>query len=157
TSSRPAGTGSLSASTAATRYRSGRPSARCPASPSASPCAAARCRPDRAAPGSLPGDGRGALAEDELLDLAGGGLGQLVDEGEGAGDLEVGELLAAEVAELVGGAGRATAQHHVGVRGLAPALAGDADDAGLEDRGMAEQHPLHLHGRDVLAAGDDDV
>src|SRR3982750_3582353 len=53
--------------------------------------------------------GYGDLAHLELLDLAGDGHGELVGRLPVAGDLEVGEALAAEVSELIVGGGVALA------------------------------------------------
>ena len=49
------------------------------------------------------------------------------------------------------------AQHDEGLDGLAPLLVGHADHRDLGHRGMLEQAVLHLDGRHVLAARDDDV
>jgi hypothetical protein len=48
----------------------------------------------------LPDDRWGAPAQDELLDLAGRGLRQFLDEGEPLWDFEVGESGSREVSEL---------------------------------------------------------
>src|ERR1051325_3434052 len=53
----------------------------------------------------LGGYGGSPSAQDVLLDLAGGCLGQLVDEADGVGALEVGQAIAGELLQLVFGHG----------------------------------------------------
>ena len=90
-----------------------------------------------------------------LEDLPARVLRQLVDEDDGLGDLERGEVLAGERAQLVrldrlaGDDDRAD--------GLDPAVVGDADDRDLGDRGMPVQDLLDLARGDVLAARVDHV
>src|ERR1041385_9505780 len=81
---------------------------------------------------------RALAAQHELLDLAGRRLGQLGDEVERLGALEVRELGARELAQLVLARGGAGAQDHERVRALAPLLARHADDGDLLHRGVAE-------------------
>src|SRR5690606_7529967 len=102
-------------------------------------------------PGPLP------LAELELLDLAGGRLRQLRDELHRVGRLETGQALPGVPDQLGLGGGLPVAQHHERLGPLAPLLVRHRDDRDLQDRGMGVDRALHLHRRDVLAAGDDDV
>src|SRR5918997_2720269 len=96
------------------------------------------------------------LAQDELLDLAGRGLGQL-GELDGGGSLEPGDVLLAEVYDLLLGSLLSLLEGHEGFGALAPLLFRHGGYGGLHDGRMAGDDPLHLDRRDVLAAGDDDV
>src|SRR5262245_56143106 len=64
------------------------------------------------------------LAEDELLDLAGRGLGE-VAEGDGGRALEVRELLSAELQDLGLGGFHSRLEGHERLGTLAPLLVGD--------------------------------
>src|ERR1700733_14925696 len=83
------------------------------------------------APGLLVGQVRGAVAENELLDLPGGGLRQLGDERDPARGLEVSQPLAGERDDLVLRRGLAVPGGDEGLRGLPPPLVGQAHDCGL--------------------------
>src|SRR5438105_15367147 len=71
--------------------------------------------------------------------------------------LEVRETVPRERDELGFRGTRARLQHHVGVGRLSPLLVRQADDRRLLYRGVAQQDPLDLQARDVLAAADDHV
>src|SRR5437868_5320556 len=96
------------------------------------------------------------LAQDELLDLSGGGLWQ-GPELDLPGCLEMGETGLAMLDDLLGRRLFPGREGHEGLRHLAPLLVGNRDHRRLEDRGMADHRLLHLDGADVLPAGDDDV
>src|SRR5207245_1034830 len=103
-------------------------------------------------------DDRGrALAEHELLDFAGGRLGQLLHEGHPLRRFEVSHPAAGELADLIVCGRCARLEDHEGMRRLPPLLVRDADDGHLLYGGMAEQDALDLDRGDVLAAADDDV
>src|SRR3712207_8631498 len=76
-------------------------------------------------------DRRPAAPQDVLLDLARRRLGQFLDEVEVSRGLEVGHVVAGELAELVGGHRGVRLEHHVGVRRLAPALVRQPDHGHL--------------------------
>src|SRR5258705_5081147 len=78
---------------------------------------------------SLRGDGGLAAAQDVLLDLAGRGLRQLLDEGDAVGRLEMGEPFPDELDELAIARRGARLEDDEGVRRLAPLLVLHADDA----------------------------
>src|SRR6185436_841029 len=101
-------------------------------------------------PGPLP------VAQDELLHLAGRGLGQ-VAELDGRRALEVGDVLAAERDDLLLGGLPSGLERHEGLRPLAPLGVGDGDHRALHHRRMPRHRLLDLDRRDVLAARDDDV
>src|SRR5262249_31185642 len=96
------------------------------------------------------------LAQLELLDLAGRGLGQL-PELDGLRALEVREPLAAEGDQLVLRDAGARPQRNEGLRHLAPALVRHRHHRALEHGGMLHERVLDLDRGDVLAAPDDDV
>src|SRR5262245_21105828 len=96
------------------------------------------------------------LAEHVLLHLAGRGLRQVAELDRG-GAREVGDLVAAEGDELAGGREMAGLDREERLRPLAPGVVGDGDDRALEHRRVPRDRLLDLDGRDVLAAGDDDV
>src|ERR671914_2657675 len=96
------------------------------------------------------------VAQDELLDLAGRGLGQ-VAELDGGGGLEAGDVLFAEVYDLLLARLPALLQDNERLGALAPLLVGHRDNSGLHHRRVLGDGLLDLDGRDVLAAGDDDV
>src|SRR5918997_1757176 len=96
------------------------------------------------------------LAQDELLDLAGRGLGQLA-ELDGGGGLEAGDVLLAEVYYLLLCRVLSLLEDHESLRALAPLLVRDGHHGGLHHRRVAGDRLFDLDGGDVLAAGDDDV
>src|SRR3990170_4857678 len=95
--------------------------------------------------------------EPRLLDLAGGGLGQLLDEGDVLGHHEVLQLLGALALDVLVGERDALLEHDEGLDRLAEELVGHADHGGLLDALDVEQDALDLLGRHLLAAGLDDV
>ena len=93
-----------------------------------------------------------------LVDLAGADLGELVEDHDGLRRLEGGQPLADPRDQLVLGRPRRPGTRLTNARGhLAPALVGDADHGGLAHGGVELERLLHLHRRDVLAAGHDEV
>src|SRR3712207_1334793 len=96
------------------------------------------------------------LAQDELLDLAGRGLGQLAELDVGGG-LEAGDVLLAEVYYLLLCRVLSLLENHESLRALAPLLVRDGHHGGLHHRRVAGDRLFDLDGGDVLAAGDDDV
>src|SRR5215471_13112744 len=96
------------------------------------------------------------LPQDELLDLAGRGLGQRAEHHR-ARRLEARKVGAAMLDQLVLGDLGAGLDLDEGARGLAPLLVGLRDHGRGLYRRMAVQHVFDLERRDVLAAGDDDV
>ena len=99
----------------------------------------------------------GLLAQHELLDLPGAGLGQLVDHHDPLRDLELGEALARELLDRLdvglAPAGGGDERHGH----LAPALVRRGDDGDLGDRVVRGDRLLDLDRGDVLAARDDHV
>src|SRR5690242_18534196 len=89
-------------------------------------------------------------AELELLQLAGGGAGQLVPELDRGGALVAGEPLLAPRPQLLLGGGGAGREDDERLDGLTPLLVGDADHADLGDRGVREERVLGLDRRHVL-------
>src|SRR5918996_2218434 len=96
------------------------------------------------------------LAKNVLLDLSGGGLGQIA-KGDRARAFEMGDALAAELDDLLSRRLHPKAWHHEGLGHLSPALIRHADHAHLEHGRVLHDHLFHLLGGDVLSAGDDDV
>src|SRR5687768_963180 len=96
------------------------------------------------------------VAQNELLDLAGGRLGQIA-ELHGRGRLEVGDVLLAEIDDFSFCRPCTRLQGHEGLGPLAPLLVGHGHHRALHDGGMAGHALLDLDGRNVLAARDDDV
>src|SRR5437763_10868460 len=94
--------------------------------------------------GLLPDDRRGSLAQDELLDLARGGFGELVDERHAVRGLEVGKPVAGVVDELFFRRGRARLQDHECEGRLSPLLVRQADDRDLLDRRVPQQYTIDL-------------
>src|SRR5258705_12237390 len=97
-----------------------------------------------------------AIAQHELLDLAGRGLGQLA-ELDGGRRLEARDVLLAELDDLRLGDLLPRLERDEGLRPLAPFFVGDRDHRALHHRRVAGHALLDLDGRDVLAARDDDV
>src|ERR1700737_2200513 len=102
-------------------------------------------------------DGRGAPAQDELLDLAGRGLGELLDEVEPLRHLEMRQVRAGEFSKLLRGCGLTGFEYDESGRRLTPALVRKADHRHLLHGGMTQQASFDLHGGNVLPAADDDV
>src|SRR5699024_4395518 len=104
---------------------------------------------------------RGALlAEQEALDLARRGLGQLAHEvdlaREGVGpELGLDPLL--QLGLLLAPAVDALAQDDVRLEDLAGQVVRYADDGRLEDVRVTGQHRLHVEGPDAVAGHDDHV
>src|SRR5438067_3158742 len=96
------------------------------------------------------------VAEDELLDLAGRGLGQLA-ELDRLGRFEMRDPRADVLDDVLLARLLAGLQAHEGLGDLAPAIVGNRDYSALEHGRVACDRLLHLDGRDVLAARDDDV
>src|SRR5215203_1746978 len=96
------------------------------------------------------------FAQDELLNLACGGLGQL-GELDCGGGLEACDVLLAELYDLLLRHLLLFLQDHERLGTLTPLLVGDGDYSGLHDGRVARYGLLDLDSRDVLPAGDDDV
>src|SRR2546428_1795743 len=96
------------------------------------------------------------VAQHELLDLAGRGLGQVAELNPGRA-LEVGDVLAAELDDLGLGGALARLEGHEGLGALAPLGVGHRHHRALHHRRVLGHRLLDLDGRDVLAARDDDV
>src|ERR1700674_5125980 len=90
------------------------------------------------------------VANDELLELAGGGARKRCYEVDRCGALEVGEMLAGEFDELVLGRCHALAQNDQRLRGLAPLLAGHADHGALQHGGVLVERVFDLRRADVF-------
>src|ERR1051325_964004 len=90
------------------------------------------------------------VAQDELLDLAGRGLGQ-VAELDGGRALEVRDVLAAELDDLRLGRARARLEGDEGLGTLAPLGVGHGHHRALHDGRVPGHRLLHLDRRDVLA------
>src|SRR5438094_2831632 len=96
------------------------------------------------------------VAQHELLDLPRGGLGQVAELDPGRA-LEVGDVLAAELDDLGLAGGLARLERHEGLGALPPLGVGHRHHRALHDRRVLGHRLLHLDGRDVLPARDDDV
>src|SRR5712691_10656831 len=96
------------------------------------------------------------LAQHELLDLPGGGLRQ-VAELDGGRTLEVSDVPAAELDDLLLGRRHPRLQRDERFGPLAPPLVGDRDHRALEHGGVLGDGLLDLDRRDILTARDDDV
>src|SRR5919202_3049679 len=96
------------------------------------------------------------LAQDELLDLTGRGLGELA-ELDGSGGLEAGDALLAELYDLLFGGFFPLLQDDESLRTLPPFLVRDGHHGGLYHGRMPANDLLDLDRGDVLAAGDDHV
>src|SRR5271157_4370832 len=73
------------------------------------------------------------------------------------GTLEVRQTPAAPFDQLFGGGGVTGLQADVGLGHFAPFLVGDGHDGDFSYGGMVGQRLLDFNGRDILAAGNDDV
>src|SRR5215204_125211 len=96
------------------------------------------------------------LAQHELLHLAGGGLRQL-PELHRCRALEARQAFPAEFDDLLLGDALPRLELDERLGSLAPLLVGYRDDGGLQHGRVVVHRLLDLDGRDVLAAGDDDV
>src|SRR5208282_418977 len=97
-----------------------------------------------------------AVAQDELLDLAGGGLRQR-PELDRVGALVVGEALAAERDDLVRGGYGTLVEGDERLGPFSPVRVRDPDNRAFEHGGVGAERLLDFDAGDVLAAGDDDV
>src|SRR5262249_38618882 len=93
----------------------------------------------------LPGDRRSPAAQDVLLNLPGPRLGELRHDVEAARHLEMGHVVARELAELALVERYAGLQHDERVWRFAPLLVGKADNGHFLDRRVPHQHPLDLN------------
>ena len=100
---------------------------------------------------------RSTLAHLELLDLAGDGHRELVDDLDVARDLVVGDAAAAELPQRVGVDVGARSQPDPRHQLLAVAVVGHADHLDVLDVGVGVEELLDLPRVDVLAAADDHV
>ena len=96
------------------------------------------------------------VAQLELLHLAGRGLGQ-AGEDHSLRRLEMGEIVPAIRDDLGLRRLLSRLEGDESAGRFAPFLVRPGDHGGLQHLGMAEDHALDLDGRDILAAGDDDV
>ncbi|VTR67498.1 conserved hypothetical protein [Desulfosarcina cetonica] len=96
------------------------------------------------------------FAQLELLDLAGGCLGQGA-KFDGLGSLEACQIGLAELDDRFGGWIRAGFGHHEGLGHLAPFGVGHRYHGHFHDIRMAVEDVFHLDGGDVFPAADDDV
>src|SRR6266540_1883994 len=97
------------------------------------------------------------VAQGEFLDLAGRGLGQLLDELDPVGGLVVGDDAADVLDELVLSDLGVLLEDHERLGPLAPAVVRHADHGGLQHGRVADHGLLDLDGGNVLAARDDHV
>src|SRR5207248_6164801 len=114
-----------------------------------------------APPGRRPGSGRGGrpwtCLERVLLDLAGRVARQLVEEGDPAGHLVVGEALREERTQLLDVEHLPGCGDDEGGQVLTQHLVGHADYRRLENGSVLEEGVLDIGGVDVVAAPDDDL
>src|ERR671917_1072828 len=96
------------------------------------------------------------LAEDVLLDLAGGGFGELA-ELDGGGGFEAGDAFLGELYDLFFGGLLALLEGHVSFGAFAPVLVRYGGDGDLHDGRVLGNDLLDLYRGDVLSAGDDHV
>src|SRR4051812_35217595 len=96
------------------------------------------------------------LAQGELLDLAGGGLGE-VSELHSRRGLEARYALLAEVYDLLFRRLLTLLEGDIGLRALAPFLVGHGDYGDLHNSRVLFDGLLYLDRRDVFSPGDDDV
>src|SRR6476620_900677 len=98
-----------------------------------------------------------ARAEDLLVELADGGLRDLVDELDPLGNPPLRHALTEVLAHPVGVRVGAGPEDDARARALAPALVGDRDHGGLDHVRVGHHGVLEVHRRDPLAAGLDQV
>src|SRR5262249_2187733 len=96
------------------------------------------------------------LSQDELLHLAGRGLGQLAELDRGRAFVAR-DLLAAELDDLRLGGAVAGLERHESLGPLAPGLVGDGDHGALQHGRVLRDRLLDLDRRNILAARDDDI
>src|SRR5215472_14343182 len=97
------------------------------------------------------------LAHQKLLDLAGHGHWETVDEFDVARDLVMGDLSLAESTDFFGGRALAVAQAHPGAEFLAIAQVGNADHLDVLDFRVTVEELLDLARIDVFTAADHHV
>src|ERR1022692_2126296 len=97
------------------------------------------------------------LAHDELLDFFRDGHGEVVDEADVLGDLEVSDFPLAECLNFLRRGGLAGFELHPRQDGFTEAGVGDADDVDVGDLGMGVQEVLDFARVDVLSAADNGV
>ena len=97
------------------------------------------------------------VGEADALHLAGGPLGQLVQEHDGRGDLVRREPRRCEVPELLRASHGAVARDHRSRNGLAEPRMRLREDDCVRNGVVTEQRLLHLSRRDLLAAAVDDL
>src|SRR5262249_10730097 len=97
-----------------------------------------------------------AVAQHEFLDLARRGLGKLA-ELHRRRTLEAGDVLPAELDDVLLAGLRALLERDERLGTLPPLLIRNRNHGAFEDGGMLGDGLLDLDGRDVLSAGDDDV
>src|ERR1700731_3112824 len=100
----------------------------------------------------LPADGAALLSQHVLLNLAGCGLGQFSDEDISARHLEVREVRARKLTQLLGVRLLTAPKNHECVGFFAPFFVGDPDDRHLENRRVLKQHSFDFYRRYVLSA-----
>src|SRR5262245_25861079 len=93
----------------------------------------------------------------EFLNLAGDGLRKRLNEFDVPRNFVVGELLAAELADFVGGDGAASLQLDPNAKFLAIFWIRYADDGGLLNGGVGKEELFDLAGIDVFATTDHKV
>src|SRR5579859_5375837 len=98
----------------------------------------------------------GPIAEHNLLHLAGGGLGQS-SELYGGRAFEVRQVFAAESNKLLRADAVSRLERDERLRPLPPLVVWNTDDRGLQHRGVPREGLLHLDGRNVLSARDNNV
>src|SRR5262252_2919942 len=96
------------------------------------------------------------VAQDELLDLARRGLGE-VPELDGGGTLEARNESAAKRDDVLLRRARARLERHEGLGAFSPLLVGHRHHRAFENGRVARDRLLHLDRGDVLAARDYDV
>src|ERR1700738_2542789 len=96
------------------------------------------------------------VAEYNFLHLAGGGLGQSSELNRRRA-FEVRQVLAAESNELLRADAAVRLEGDECLRPLTPFVVWNTDYGALQHRGVPGQGLLHLDGRNILTARDDDV
>ncbi|KAF1857266.1 hypothetical protein Lal_00014497 [Lupinus albus] len=97
------------------------------------------------------------VADLALQQLAGGGVGQAVDEADIVGDAPFRHLAGEDCQQLLAGDGGVRLANDDQHRALAPFFVGHGDGGCLLDAGMADGDVLQIDGADPLAARLDDV